>query len=698
MAIVREGALVGDKELIFETGRIAKQAGGSVMVQYGDTMVLVTACDGGLRDLPFFPLTCDYIEKSYAAGRIPGGYFKREGRLGEHEVLTSRLIDRPCRPLFPEGYRNDTQIMATVLSMDQENEADVLSITGASAALMISDIPWEGPIAGVRIGLIDGEFVANPTNTQRAASKMDIVLACSLDAILMVEGQADEVDDDVMLEALDFGRAAVQEILQVQLRMREACGKAKAAVEPPKVNAEIKEAVIAEVGNRMMDVVTVLEKHARYGAIAALKKEVVAAISEKYEGDKEAINDAKDAFDSLRKRVCRTKTVNESKRIDGRDLDEVRTITNEVGILPRTHGSALFTRGETQTLVTATMGTERDNQRFETLTGSHTRNFLLHYNFPPFSVGETKPLRSPGRREIGHGTLARRALVPVIPDLEAEFPYVIRIVSETLESNGSSSMASVCGGTMALMDAGVPIKAPVAGIAMGLIKEGDDIAILSDILGDEDHYGDMDFKVCGTRDGITAFQMDTKIAGISRETMKNALAQARKGRNHILDRMLSVLDKPRAEMSPFAPRIVSIKIKPHQIGGIIGPGGRTIRGISEQTGANINIEDDGTIKIASPDELMAKKAIDMIRNLTQEAEAGKTYMGTVKKIVDFGAFIEILPGIEGLCHISELTEGRVGKVEDVLKEGEEVLVKCLAIDRSGKIKLSRKEALAEQGA
>ena len=695
MAIIRESALLGGKEITIETGRMAKQAGGAVLVQCGESVILVTATNGGPRNLPFFPLTCDYIEKSYASGRIPGGFLRREGRLGDHETLTSRLMDRPCRPLFPEGYRNDTQIICTVVSYDKTNSTDVLAITGASAALSISDIPWEGPVAGVRVGQIDGEFVANPTDEERESSTMDLVMACSKDAILMVEGQANEVSDDVMVEALAFGHASVQDILDLQIRLREAVGKAKLAYEPPTQDQEIVEAMGAKMAGRIEEAMLVLGKFEKRDAIGALKKELVAELAEKFE-DREG--ELKEAFYTIQKKAMRRMIVSDKKRIDNRGPADIRQITTEVSVLPRTHGSSLFTRGETQGLVVCTLGVERDAQRIESLNGMETNDFMLHYNFPPFCVGETKGLRSPGRREIGHGTLARRALIPVVPraTTDDKWPYVIRLVSEVLESNGSSSMATVCGGTMALMDAGVPLKAPVAGIAMGLVKEGDDIVILSDILGEEDHSGDMDFKVCGTAKGITAFQLDTKIAGISQETMKAALNQARDGRIHILERMLSALSETRTEMSPYAPRIVKIKVKPSQIGAIIGSGGRTIRGITEQTGANIDISDDGTVTIASDDEAKANKAIEMVKSLTQEPEVGQSYMGTVRKVVDFGAFIEILPGTDGLCHISELTDGRVDKVEDVLSEGDEVLVKCIGIDRSGKIKLSRREALAEQ--
>jgi polyribonucleotide nucleotidyltransferase len=666
------------------------------MVQYGETVVLVTATEGGPRNLPFFPMTVEYSEKTYATGRIPGGYFKREGRLGEKEILTCRLIDRPVRPLFEKGYNNDTQIIAMVVSMDLENEPDVLAITGASAALMISDVPWNGPIAGVRVGRVDGEFVANPTVAQREQSSMDLIMAVTTEAIVMVEGLADEADEELMLEAMDFGQAAVKDVLNLQLRLREACGKAKLAVEAPVLNPAILEAVQNHVKADIRGAMLVSEKDERSASISALRKDTVKTLLPQFEDTDNAEKTIKKSFDKTLKHTMRHMVATEEKRIDGRGPADIRQITTEVGVLPRTHGSSLFTRGETQALVTVTLGTNRDVQRIDTLAGPVTREFLLHYNFPPFCVGETRPLRGPGRREIGHGTLARRALMGMVPSSADDYPYTIRIVSEVTESNGSSSMASVCGGTMCMLDAGVPMKAPVAGIAMGLIKEGDDIVVLSDILGDEDHLGDMDFKVCGTAKGITAFQLDTKISGINRATMKKALNQARDGRLHILDNMLSVLDSHRTEMSPYAPRIITLKIKPSQIGAVIGSGGKTIRGIIDQTGVSIDVEDDGTVSIASSNEAMANKAIEIVRSLTQEPEVGKTYLGVVKRIVDFGAFIEILPGTDGLCHVSELSDGRVERVEDVLKEGEECLVKCLSIDRQGKIRLSRKEALAEK--
>lgn len=692
MSIVREGAKVGAMEMTLETGRIAKQAGGSVVVQYGDSMVLCTATMSGVRDLPFFPLTCEYVENHWAAGQIPGGYLRREGRPGDKATLTSRLIDRPCRPLFPDGMKNDTQIVAWVLSADLVNDTDVMSITGCSAALMLSDIPWAGPVAGVRVGLIDGEFVANPTFEQREKSVMDIIMVCTHDAIVMVEGLAEEQPEDIMIDALEFGQKSVRDVLDAQLRLAEAVGKKKAEFVPPQIDADVMGEVAKHFKKDMQKAITVKVKHERYEAIDAVKKAAVEKLEAKFP---EQVRDIKDAVGALKKELIRETTL-KGKRIDGRKLDEIRDISVEVGLIPRAHGSALFTRGETQCLVTCTLGNERDAQRLDTLEGDFRRSFMLHYNFPPFCVGETGRLGGVKRRELGHGYLAERGLQASMPDLVEEFPYTVRIVSDVMESNGSSSMASVCGGSLAMMDAGVPFKNPTAGIAMGLVTDGKKFAVLSDILGDEDHVGDMDFKVVGTANGITAFQLDTKIAGITRATMLKALNQAKAGREHILGEMNKVLGEARRELAPHAPRIVHIKVPVASIGAIIGSGGSTIRGIQEATGTTINISDDGTVAIGSSDAVAAQQAIDIIEGLTAQPEVNETYMGTVRKIVDFGAFIEILPGTDGLCHISELTDGRVDKVEDVLQEGDEVLVKVLEIDRSGKIRLSRRAALEDQ--
>ncbi len=696
MAILREGAKFGDKELILETGRMARQANGSVVVQFGDCMVLCTATAGGLRpDLPFFPLICDYVENFWAAGAIPGGYFKREGRPGEKATKTCRLMDRPARPLFPDGYMNNTQLIAWVISADRVYDTDILSVTGASAALMISDIPWNGPIAGVRVGRIDGDFVAHPSFEQREESDLDLVMAVRDESIVMVEGKADQVPEGELVEALEFGRESVQDVLQLQHKLAEEVGKETMDYPTPERDEDLFGAVESAVEDKLQSAIQIPGKFERRNALDSLRDEAVAALSETYPERKDEL---KDAFGELKKKASRKLTVDTGIRIDGRKPAEVRDVTCEVGLVPKGHGSALFTRGETQTLVTTTLGTERDAKRMDTLEGDYSKSFMLHYNFPPFCVGEAKPLRGTSRRETGHGMLAERALKPSLPDQNEEFPYTIRVVSDVLESNGSSSMASVCGGSLAMMDAGVPIGFPTTGIAMGLIKEGDDVVILTDILGDEDHMGDMDFKVCGTEKGITAFQLDTKIEGVSKELMSEALEQARQGRLEILESMNEALAAPRKDLSPNAPRIISIQIPTSEIGTIIGSGGKTIRAIQETTGTTVNVDDDGTVLIASAGAEGAEQAIEIIEGLTEKPEEGTIYLGTVKTVVDFGAFIEILPETDGLCHISELTEGRVDKVEDVLKEGDECLVKVLNVDnRSGKIKLSRRAALAERG-
>jgi polyribonucleotide nucleotidyltransferase len=701
---IQKTARVGGKEILLETGKVAKQAHGAVWVRLGDSIVLVTAVSLAEKreGIDFFPLTVDYQEKLFAAGRIPGSYFRREGRLTEKETLTSRIVDRSCRPLFPDGYANETQLIATVLSFDQENDTDVLALTGASAALQISDIPFNGPIAGVRVGRVGGQLVANPTLAQRAEAELDVVMAASRDAIVMVEGGAREVSESVMVEALLFGHAAVKELLDAQDALRAATGnKPKRAFEGPKSDAELKAKVKALTWEKVKEAYARNEKHDRYGRLSEIKKELLHALKEEAGGDAAKLatlqlreKEIKGYYEDVKYEYMRRMITDEGRRIGGRGMADVRKITCEVGLLPRVHGSALFTRGETQAIVAATLGTAEDEQRVEMLTGMHFRKFMLHYNFPPFSVGEAKFLRGPGRREIGHGALAERAIRQVLPS-EDKFPYTIRIVSDITESNGSSSMASVCGGCLSLMDAGVPIKAPVAGIAMGLIKEGEKIAILSDILGDEDHLGDMDFKVCGTAEGITSIQMDIKIGGVTRDILERALAQAAQGRKHILGEMAKSLATPRADVSVYAPRITTIKIRPERIKDIIGPGGKTIKDITARTGTSINIEDDGSVSIASPSQEKVEAAIKMIRGLTQEAEVGKTYLGTVRKIAEFGAFVEIFPGTDGLIHISELSDKRVKSVSDVLSEGEEVLVKVISVDRSGKIRLSRKEALAE---
>ncbi|NPC52587.1 polyribonucleotide nucleotidyltransferase [Corallococcus sp. AB032C] len=698
--MLKKSVKIGENELSIETGRLAKQADGSVVVRYGDTMLLVTAVSAReKKDIDFLPLTVEYQEKLYSAGRIPGSYFKREGRLTEKETLASRVVDRSLRPLFPEGYAYETQVISSVISADPENEGDIHGITGASAALWVSDIPFNGPIAGIRVGRVGGQFVANPTAKQREQSDLDLVMAVSREAIVMVEGGAEEVSEADMVAALEFGRQNAQPALDIQDQLRTELKKQVRSYDKP---ATIDEGLRNQVRELALEGVkagyAIKEKGARYEALSKTKKAAVAALKEKLgaEFTPQVEKHAKQVIEDLKYDHMRELTVN-GGRIGDRPHNVVRSITNEVGVLPRTHGSAVFTRGETQALVVATLGTSEDEQRLELLSGQAFKRFMLHYNFPPFSVNETKPLRGPGRREVGHGALAERALRNMIPASDS-FPYTVRLVSEILESNGSSSMASVCGGTLALMDAGVPIKSPVAGIAMGLVKEGEKIAILSDILGDEDHLGDMDFKVCGTSNGITSIQMDIKITGLTTEIMSRALEQARQGRVHILAEMAKTLNAPRKEISQFAPRITTIQIRPEFIKNVIGPGGKVIKDIIARTGAAINIEDTGRVDIASANGEAVKAAIAMIQALTREAEIGKIYTGTVRKIAEFGAFVELFPGTDGLIHISELSDKRVKSVSDVLSEGDEVLVKVVSIDRTGKIRLSRKEAMAERTA
>jgi polyribonucleotide nucleotidyltransferase len=683
------------RPLSIEVGRVAKQADGAALVQYGETVVLVTAVAAKelKLDTDFFPLTVDYQERTFAAGKIPGGFFKREGRPSEKEILTCRLIDRSIRPLFSEGLRCETQIIATVLSADRENDPDVVAMLGTSAALHVSDIPFNGPLAGVRIGRIGGEWIINPTQSQLAESDTDIFLSGSRDAIVMVEGGARMVPEDEILEALFTGHRAIQQLLEIQEEIRAEVGKVKRHVplaEPdPAVVQQVEQLALA----KLKAAIEIPEKLERYKRIAEVKNEVVGQALEMLPGQEKEI---KNAFDELKKKSFRGLVIAHERRIDGRGLKDIRPITCEVEVLPRTHGSALFTRGETQALVVTTLGTASDEQKIDALIGEHYKKFMLHYNFPPFSVGEVKFLRGPSRREIGHGNLAERALLPVLPP-EETFPYTVRIVSEVLESNGSTSMATVCGGSLSMMDAGVPVAAPVAGIAMGLIKEGEHVRVLSDILGDEDHLGDMDFKVAGTPEGVTSLQMDIKVSGVNRDVMRQALYQAREGRLHILGIMSQTIASHRASVSGHAPRIITLKVKPEKIREIIGPGGKVIRGIIEATGVKMDVEDDGTVTIASSDEAASKKAVEMVQRIAAEAEVGKIYKGTVRKIVDFGAFVEILPGTDGLIHISQLAPERVRRVSDILKEGDEVMVKVLEIDRQGKIRLSRKEALQELG-
>ncbi len=693
---LKQGINLGGREFTIETGRIAKQADGAVLVTQGETVVLVTAVSARTpkSGVDFFPLTVDYREYGYAAGRIPGGYFKREGRPTEKEILTSRLTDRPIRPLFPEGYAHETQVISMVISADDEHDPDVLSITGASAALFLSDIPFYNPIAGVRVGLVEGKYVVNPTYEQLRNSVLNLIVAGSEEAICMVEAGAKEVSESVMLEALMFAHGEIKKLCQLQRSMYEALQIQKREYTPKPVNEEmlreLEEKFAADL-RAAIDVST-QSKIASYAAIDALKKRVI----ESYPEDAPAQRaEAADLFDRLKERIFRDDILNNRRRPDGRRFSEIRPISIEVGWLPRTHGSSLFTRGETQAIVTATLGTSQDVQYVDSLeTGEYKRRFMLNYNFPPFSVGETGRTGSPGRREIGHGALAARSLEAVMP-AEDQWPYTVRIVSDITESNGSSSMASVCGGSLALMDAGVPIRSAVAGVAMGLVMEEKKYAILTDIAGAEDHYGDMDFKVAGTRDGITGLQMDIKMTGLNPMILAEALEQARKGRLFILDKMEEMITEPRTEMSKYAPRIVTIQIPPDKIRDVIGPGGKVIRGIQEKTGAKIDITDDGRVSIATASGEAAEAAMQMVRDLTAEAELNKTYLGTVSRIVDFGAFIEILPGLDGLLHVSEIADYRVRDVRDELQEGQQVLVKCIGIE-GNKIRLSRKALLKEE--
>lgn len=694
---VRESVEVGGKTLTMETGRLAKQADGAVLVSYGESVVLVTVVSSTERPgLDFFPMTCEYVEKTYAAGRIPGGFFKREGRLRDFETLTSRLMDRPLRPLFPKGYRKDTQVIATVMSSDQDNPTDVLAVIGASAALHISDIPWDGPVVAIRVVRVEGRLVAYPTFAQINEADIDLTVAATKDAIVMVEGGADEASEVDLIDALEFAHEQGQAIIALIERMRAAVGRAKRPFEIPVLDSSIAARVKALVDADIAKACVIKEKQARYEAYGEIKKRLVATLQEELGADAFAANEKLilGELDRRKSQVVRDMVLDTGKRIDGRDSKTIRPIVCEPGLLPRTHGSALFQRGETQAIVTCTLGTATDEQKIDGLTGETWKRFMLHYNFPPFCTGEVKPMRGPARREIGHGALAERALARMLPEHD-EFPYTIRVVSEVLESNGSSSMASVCGGTLSLMDCGVPLRAPVAGIAMGLIKDGDRVAVLSDILGDEDHLGDMDFKVCGTKRGVTAIQMDIKIKGLERSVMEKALSQAREGRLHILGRMLEALPSHRVELNRWAPRITTIKVKPEQIRIIIGSGGKTIKGITEQTGCAINIEDDGTVSVASAESAAVAKAIKIIEGLLEEPEVGKTYQGVVKRVVDFGAFIEILPNTEALLHVSEIAHERTDNVYDALKEGEDIEVKVLSVERDGKIRLSRRALLPE---
>ncbi len=691
------------RQLIFETGQIARQSDGAVLVKYGDTYVLATVVADEKRSegLDFFPLTIDYQEKAYAAGKIPGGFFKREGKPTEKEVLTSRLIDRPIRPLFPKDFYQETQGIVSVLSFGDENVADLLGIIGMSAAIHISDIPFNGPAAAVRIGMKDGEFIVNPTLVESEELELNLVVAGTQEAVIMVEGGGSEIGEETLMKAIELAHENIREFTRIQDELRQKVGKEKKPLTPspeyPELTREIRDFVSAKIRSA----IRIPGKQRRQEALDAILEEALKefnceAISEKY------LDNAKidlkrlitNIFEDYEKEIVRTMIVSEGIRADGRKTDEIRNISCHVGLLPRAHGSGLFIRGDTQALVVTTLGTQDDEQKVETLEGDSFKSFMLHYNFPPFSVGEVKPLRSPGRREIGHGALAERALKYVIPGKD-KFPYTIRIVSDILESNGSSSMATVCGATLSLLDAGVPIKDPVAGIAMGLIHEGNKDIVLTDILGLEDHLGDMDFKVAGTEKGITAFQMDVKIGGVSSEVLRNALEQARRGRLFILQKIKEAIAEPRRELSPYAPRIYKMHIKQDKIREVIGTGGKVIRGIIEQTGVKIDISDSGEVNIASSDSQSAQKAIEIIRGIVEEAEVGKIYLGKVKRITDFGAFVEILPGTDGLLHISQISEKRIAKVTDELRIGDEVLVKVIEIDNQGKIRLSRREAMRE---
>ena len=685
---------LGDQELSIEVGRVAKQSDGAALVRYGDTTVLVTACSQTepRKDISFFPLTCDYREYTSAAGKFPGGFFKREGRPSEKEVLTSRLIDRPIRPLFPDGYSCETQVIALVLSAVPEVNPDTLGIVGASVALYISDIPFHNPIAAVRVGLVEGDYVVNPTTTQLENSRLNLIVTGSDEALVMVEASALEASEEEMVRGLEFGHQQVRRIIAAIRELHGRLDIVKREYEPDPIDQAIDNEVAERFSTQLREAMNVRGKQANDAKVKECKEAALGLAPEDDDEKKEAYGAA---FGRLKEKLFREQLLTEKRRTDGRASDEIRPIACEVAFLPRTHGSALFTRGETQALATVTLGTDDDAQRLDGLSGESSKRFMLHYNFPPFSVGEVRFLRGAGRREIGHGVLAERAILPVIPPHE-DFPYTIRVISDILESNGSSSMATVCGGILALQDAGIPIRCPVAGVAMGLVKEGDNYMIMSDIAGFEDHYGDMDFKVTGTSEGITALQMDIKIGGVTQEILSEALEQARRGRLHILDKMAEAISEPRPEISVLAPRIVTIRIPVSKIGEVIGPGGKMIRSIIEQTGVKIDIEDDGTVKIASSDSEGVKKAIRIIEDLTETPEIGKTYLGKVVKVVDFGAFIEIIPGTEGLLHISEVAERRIRDIRDEVRERDKILVKVLDVDNNGKIRLSRKAVLRDQ--
>ena len=689
--------LPGGKSIHFETGKLAKQAHGSCIVRMGENVVLATACANPepREGIDFFPLTVDYREYTYAAGRIPGGFIKREGRPSEREILTSRQIDRPIRPLFPEGFRCETQVIAMVLSADTENDPDVSGINGASVALSVSDIPFHGPIGAVRVGRVNGEFIINPTYDEQRSGDLNLMVVGTSEGIVMIESGAKEVTEEVVVDAIEFGHQQIKKICAAITDLAKKVGKAKRKVEPPMIDQEYLDDLRTKMGEQLADAANTEKypKNESYGLIKKLKDELKSTIDDE---DMEGRKKATSYFDLLREQIFREQVIKEKRRPDGRKFDQIRDIWIEVGVLPRTHGSAIFTRGETQALVTTTLGTGEDMQRLEAFEGEAKKRFMLHYNFPPFSVGEVAFLRGAGRREIGHGALAERALFAVLPS-DTDWPYAMRVVSDILESNGSSSMATVCGASLSMMDAGVPLKASVAGVAMGLVKEGDEYAVLTDIAGAEDHYGDMDFKVAGTRDGITALQMDIKVMGITPQIMREALEQARAGRLYILDKMTEIIGEPRTKISEFAPRFYTLQIPTDKIRDLIGPGGKVIRGIVEATGVKIDVEDSGKVNVSSSDQVAAARALQMIGDITATAEVGKTYLGKVTRLADFGAFVEILPGTDGLLHISEVAEHRINDVRDELKEGDQVLVKVLAVD-GNRIKLSRKAILKEQRA
>jgi len=681
--------------MTLETGKVAKQADGAVVVRLGGSMVLATcvAAKSAKEAQDFFPLTVEYRERAYAGGRIPGGYFKREGAPVKKETLTSRLIDRPIRPLFPDGFRNEVQVICLTISGDQENDPDILAMNGASAALCLSGIPFDGPVGAVRVGLVEGKLIANPTAAQKKASSLELVIAATEDAVLMVEAGASEISEEVVLEAIAFGHAECKKLARAQRDLVQRAGKPRWTLEASARDGELKARVQSLAASKLATALATHEKQSRAEAVARVFDEVVQSLGV----DETKKGAVREAFEAVEKAEVRRLIVERNLRVDGRKANEIRPISIDMAYLPRAHGSSVFTRGETQALVSATLGTKSDEQKIESIEGDFYRNFMLHYNFPSFSVGEVRRFGSPSRRDIGHGALAERAVEAVLPPKE-EFPYTIRIVSDILESNGSSSMASVCGASLALMDAGVPLKSHVAGVAMGLVKDGDKVGILTDINGAEDHYGDMDFKVAGTEKGVTALQMDIKIAGVSIDIMRAALQQAREARLIVLAKMREAIEKPRAELSPFAPRFVTIKIRPEKIREIIGPGGKVIRGIQEQTGTKIDVEDDGRVTVFSPDSASVQKALGIIQDICREVELDRIYLGKVKKIVEFGAFVEVIPNTEGLLHISQIAESRIRAVQDVLSEGDEVRVKVIEIDGNGKMMLSRKMALRDQPA